>query len=137
MGDAAYATAAQFAEAMADHPDALADLEDAAIGRALQQASRDLDTYLGWDPPEDDDLRIDPADLSDYGAGCLARACIAQAAMILGRGWDVVVDDHNDLATVPGVTFASQSGPRLSPAAVEAMAGARLLRRSGTVRDAA
>lgn len=130
---AAYATVEAFAERMADHPDALANLDAAAIERALEQASRDLDTYLGWDPPEDDDLRIDPDDLSAYAAGCLARATIAQAAMILGRGWDVLVDDFQDIAATGGISFASRPGPRLSPAAVEALAGARLVRRTGTV----
>ena len=109
----------------------MAGLSDEVIERALERASRDLDGYLGWPPPVTDALRLNPLLLTEYEAGCLARATAEQAAYVLQRGAEDVSVDQDGIAATGGISFASTPPPRIGPAARDALAGAGLYARSG------
>ena len=141
MSEPSYATLDQFGQ-WTDFPYNLNDnkVEGTSetnayyVERALAQASRDLDSYLGWPAPKDAGLRTDvEKQLSDYQTEMLARAAVAQAVYRLRVGEPLMVDptsrhfrDGSNVAVLPRPA-------RYAPGALEALQDAGIYRRSGTV----
>jgi hypothetical protein len=99
------------------------------VERALEMASRQVDHFLGHKVPEADQLRIDTTLLTEYAHAALKRGVIAQATFRLQRGGEADMLMPDPVASVSGITFATQ--PRLCEEARELLADAGLYLRSG------
>lgn len=132
----AFASVEQF-RAFTIDDDGLDPLDDAAVERALDRAGRDVERWLGWPAPVTDSPRIDLLTLTAYQAAALARAVCAQSQYRLRLSEEDFAVPEDGIRSIDtgqgGITFAANPPPRFAPVAAEELAGAGLLRRSGTV----
>jgi hypothetical protein len=106
-------------------------LSSARVEFLLEQSSRDIDSYLGWEIPEGATLRIDTEELSEYQQEALTRAVVAQVIYALELGEGLMIDP-----TTRHISGADSiiriPAPRIAPGAMTALQDAQLYKRSGS-----
>jgi hypothetical protein len=124
-----YATPADLTEYATDDPSVVLPEGDAQM-RALDRAERDVLRYLGAVGQVGALIVLEA--LTAYQRDALRRAVCAQAAWRLARGEDDMAGADSDVLTIGSVTLRAERLPRVGWIAEEELAGAGLLRRSGS-----
>jgi hypothetical protein len=112
-----YASAGQLrATAITMDDDLTDDYTDEMLDALLERASADLDGWLCWPVPGDDDpavppCRIDVGSLSKWESWTLQTATIWQAQYRLARDEIDLLSGPPDLVAAGGLSFASQAPP--------------------------
>lgn len=108
--------------------------DPAALDRLLDRAARQIDHALGPRPVLASGWKLAPALLTPAQVDALARAVTAQALHRFEQGEQETDSGLPQFISTPEFTVRQPPG-RVSPAALEALAGQGLLTFSGTVSD--
>lgn len=101
--------------------------DDDVAQRALDLAVLDLERHLG--------ARYALPLLTPEQAAALVDACAIQALFRITQSGPLMLGEDDGLSSAGGVTFSLREPRRLSPEAVDRVAGQGLYARSGTVVD--
>jgi hypothetical protein len=105
--------------------------DDDDLLAVLERSSLDIDGFLRWPLPTDDDdieppLRIPVARFSAWEQSVIARACVYQCLYRLELGEDL---DASQITTAPNVTFTTAAPQLIGQMALVALAGCETLHR--------
>lgn len=136
-----YATTAQVRAALQDYPawqvalPADTTTGNAQLERLIARAEADIDAHVigGLFDDPDHTRMIDPTQLGAGQRAALVAATAAQVAFRLAQREDTLIGADANIVRAGDLTFADRPTPRISPAAIEALAGRGLIRRNGTV----
>jgi hypothetical protein len=130
-----YASAGQLrAMAITMDDDLAQEFTDEQLDALLERASADVDAWLCWPVPGDDDpavppCRIDVATLTKWESWVLSTSTVWQGLYRIARNEIDLLEGPPDLVSAGGLSFASQAAPLIGGMTELALSGCPTLHR--------